>query len=209
MGFWRYTLVAEEDSVVCLGERVKKGTYRATITDCIPYSQITGALWATLDGNFHAVGVITHGEVTWHTFSLRDVARGVAKVPLEVEGLVGLEGVVYIYRDGSEAVERLRPEFSITLGGLRSRGWGRCRLKDRREVSESECELQKGELVTHIPERFLSIFGIRPIRPRYGYLFVPDAKRLSGTYERALFRGSLVEGPRFLLKEAHDGQKHR
>ncbi len=202
--FWVYDLTnrdaAGRETPLCLGERVKKGTYRGTIETCIPYSQISGALWARFNAPFDAVGIfISRPCVVDYAFALQDAARGVAKLTLQVSALTQVRARVYIA--GNDTASTLREEFELTMGALRSKGFGKCWLEKKRAAHTSELEMKIGELRTRIPERALDRFGVYPIRELWGYLFEPDAMRLGGRYTRALLEKSLVRAPRFLVKE--------
>ena len=196
---------------LCLGERVKKGTYRSTVLT-IPYSQITGALWATFgpgegEHRLEAVGVFTQpdpgdpADVARHlqtlVVGLRDVARDVAKLPIETRVLVDVVGRVFVLRNPFS--EQLPTSFTLRMGAGRSKGLGKCVL----ERTERNHNLQQvwGQLPTRIPEYRRATFGITEVlRPVYGYLFRPDEHHESGAYVRALFEGSRVRGPQFLVR---------
>ena len=71
--------------MLCMGERIKKGTFRPTIRT-IPYSQITGALKAVFgDKEIHAVGHLIedkmHNKVDYLTYSPRDRELETSKLP--------------------------------------------------------------------------------------------------------------------------------
>lgn len=199
--FWRYDL-KDAGEPVCLGERVKKGTYRGTIETCIPYSQISGALTTQFNRPFHAVGVFHEAPRVDHfSFALQDVARGVAKLTLDVAALSHIRASVFIWRDPAHLADTLPVEFDLRLGALRSKGFGLCHLQHGRELDDAEQKIQSGILQTRLPESVLGLFEVEPVRPAYGYLFEPDAQRQSGRYVRALVEGSLVRGPKFLVSE--------
>ncbi len=199
--FWRYELT-DAGEPVCLGERVKKGTYRGTLDSCIPYSQISGALWAEFGQAYHAVGIFHQSpNVEAFSFALQDVARGVAKLTLDVAALTNIRASVFIWQDPSSP-DTLPERFELRLGALRSKGFGLCRLSSKRAVASTDQTLVGGALLTRIPESQLARFDIEPVRPLYGYLFEPEEpERLSGHYVRALMEDSLVRGPEFLVNE--------
>lgn len=62
--FWQYELIAREP--LCIGERIKKGTFRPCLTRAIPFSAIVGALRPVLglgyDKELIAAGYITGYE---------------------------------------------------------------------------------------------------------------------------------------------------
>lgn len=199
--FWQYELT-DMGEPVCLGERVKKGTYRGTIDTCIPYSQLSGALTAQFSRPFHAVGIFhQRPQVEQFSFALQDVARGVAKLTLDVSAIAKIRATVFVWHDPSNPDDDLPSQFNLRLGALRSKGFGMCRLLNKRAVESADQVIVPGELRTRIPEMELTRFEIQTERPLYGYLFMPDAERTSGRYVRALIEGSLVNGPKFLVKE--------
>lgn len=211
MKFIEYTLTSD---MLCMGERIKKAQFRPAVIT-IPYSQITGALQACYGngeyGNkakdIHAVGYFPfkneqefrkkHIRILTH--SPRDRAINTSILPLYVEYLVNVEGRVFIKEtdDIKDVLESDKP-FSIYMGALKSKGFGRCVL--RRIGNIDELGIMRGTLNTRIPEELKDIFVIKKIiKPRYGYLFKPTSET-SGVYVLSLFEGSEVVGPRFLLK---------
>ena len=92
----RFLVYYLHSDAICLGERVKKGTYRTTVTT-VPYTHITGALRTHFDGDIHAVGrflrpnpsepedLAVHTETV--TFALVDTVRGTAKLHIETQVL--------------------------------------------------------------------------------------------------------------------------
>lgn len=198
MEFIKYILTSD---MLCMGERIKKGTFRPTIRT-IPYSQITGALKAVFgEREIHAVGHLTkngkHNKVDYLTYSPRDRELGTSKLPLTVEFLTDVFGTAYVLK--TEDTEDFPEEFEIRMGAMKSRGFGLCTLKKSNEVNNFTTK--KGVLNTRIPEEHLDKFGIRNvIKPVYGYLFKPTSST-TGVYVRSLFEGSEIAGPEFLLEE--------
>lgn len=197
--FWQYDLTNLGEPL-CLGERVKKGTYRGTIDTCIPYSQISGALTAKFTTPYHAVGILHSSEMESFSFALQDVARGVAKLTLDVSAISKVRASVYVWNDPATQ-DALPNQFDVRIGALRSKGFGLCRLSNKRAVLDADQDLVFGELRTRIPETELERFAIESSAPLYGYLFEPSTDRLSGRYVRALVEASLVRGPKFLVRE--------
>lgn len=200
MKFLEYELRSE---AICLGERIKKGTVRPTVKT-IPYSQITGALRATFGKqNLHATGVIVNEpSKQFLTFSPKDNIKGVSKIPITVEFLTNVVGRVYVVENEDSRV--IPSELTIFLGAMRSKGLGETRLAKLGVIDLSEREARqemiiKGVLATRIPMEQLPTFEVKPIRPRYGYLFKPTSLS-TGQYVLSLFEGSDVSGPRFLLR---------
>jgi hypothetical protein len=204
---WEYKLEAE---TLCLGERNKKGTYRASISSCIPYSQITGALRAQYGGGEHEFDLHGVGRLT--DFGRKTIVQGVrdrvldrSTLPIEAEILVNVTGRVYIpINDYTEHLPD--PIQELKLGAFRSRGVGRCKLTKCRGGAALEIEedaMQQGRLAVRLPDdpAVLSLFGIqKTLMPVYGYLFRPDEQHVSGQYVRALFEGSIVRGPKVLVQ---------
>lgn len=205
MSVWEYHL---STGALCLGERNKKGTYRNTITSCIPYSQITGALRATFgeprgEHSLHAVGCLMpplrrQGIVR----GARDTSTGTSTLLIEAEVLVNVRGVVYIAHN--EYTQDLPARFEVRLGAFRAQGLGRCALE--RKASGQPLAVEpavEGRLAVRLPDdpQVLRIFGVSEAgAPVYGYLFSPDSAHIGGQYVRALFEGSRVRAPRFLLQ---------
>jgi len=236
MNFIEYTITSD---MLCMGERIKKGQFRPTVTT-IPYSQITGALKAVFgDKEIHAVGYFPfnneqefrgkHTQIL--TYSPRDRAVNTSIIPLYIEYLADVEGMVFIaetkdIRDELESNESI----SIYMGAFKSKGFGSCTLKDRRKISEEDLDIREGVLNTRIPiakvedmkgidgntnkrlidegktNEFLKAnFCIEKVtKARYGYLFEPTSKT-SGCYVLSLFEGSVVKGPGFLLRGDNGG----
>lgn len=178
-----------------MGERIKKGQFRPTVTT-IPYTQITGALKAIFgDKEIHAVGHLENYEKNYLTYSPRDRTLNTSKLPLYIEFLTNVQGRVYILIEDFPDED----EIEITMGALKSKGFGRCVL--RRIGNIDELGIMRGTLNTRIPEELKDIFVIKKIiKPRYGYLFKPTSET-SGVYVLSLFEGSEVVGPRFLLEK--------
>lgn len=205
---WEYKLEAD---TLCLGERNKKGTYRASIDRCIPYSQITGALRAQYGGGGHEFDLHAVGRLD-NDFGRKTVVQGVrdraldrSTLPIEAEILVGVSGRVYI---PINAYTQHLPDLieGLPLGAFRSRGVGRCRLTKCRGGAALEIKedaIPPGRLTVRLPDdpAVLGLFGVQEVlMPVYGYLFRPDEQHVSGQYVRALFEGSLVRGPKVLLQ---------
>ncbi len=135
-------------------------------------------------------------------------------------------GVVYV-KDNIylNELKSHKGDIQIWMGGLKSKGFGRCALKFIKKIDTFE--ILEGELNTRLPvikpciagfdsvdvkllqqgepSRFLKeVFGFKKIKTaNFGYLFEPDSKT-DGKYVLSLFEGSLVEAPDFLLlKDKH------
>lgn len=210
MGNNKYIEYELTSEMLCIGERVKKGTFKPCVKT-IPFSTITGSLRDA----FNIFGLYALGRLDTdylesieqfrqvHIYSPRYVFEDVAKVPLQIEFLTEVKARVYIYLTGQEPESFISKEenkkFDITMGAFKSKGFGRCHLSFVRIIENPE--IKTGRLLSRIPENYMSYFGIRRvIKPVYGYLFEPTSK-VSGKYIRALFEGSLIEGNDFLFKE--------
>lgn len=199
--FWEYKLQAE---LLCLGERIKKATFRPTLLT-IPSTQATGAVRAaTQREDLWAIGFLEEEYLKQPTiersvFAPRDKWTDISKLPLEVEILRDVRARIFVRALGDEPPFR---EQDIALGAFRSKGFGQAHLTlNGRQVST---ELVRGELKSRLPEDEASLVGITEvIKPLYGYLFRPDPKgeeySISGRYVRALLERSIVTGYAFII----------
>jgi len=203
-----YELTSE---ILCIGERVKKGTFKPCVKT-IPFSTVTGSLRDTLNiPGIFALGKLDTdylGNIEQfrqvHIYSPRYVVEDVAKVPLRIEFLTDVRARVYVYLSDGEPesfiAKKGHREFDITMGAFKSKGFGKCSLRFVR-IIENPVIKNEGKFLSRIPENYLSYFGIRNvIKPVYGYLFEPISK-VSGKYIKALFEGSLIKGYDFLIEE--------
>lgn len=197
MKFIEYKLTSD---ALYLGERPKKNTFKPCIRT-IPFSQISGAL-NTMFGmtGAKAVGYLIengdHNKMNYLIYSPRDRNINLSKVPLEVEFLSDVLAKVFVV-ETPKIKDLLRDTFQISLGGLRSKGFGRCTLERQKVITSYEVE--KGILKVRIPVEEQGTFDIRKvIRPVHGYLFKP-INRFTGNYVLAFFEGSEVAGPDFLI----------
>ncbi len=159
------------------------------------------------------------------TYSPRDRAINTSILPLYIEYLINVTGRVFI-KETDDIKDELLDTISIYMGAFKSKGFGRCELEKLGEVGKEELGDDK-ELNTRIPiagineiketggnfhkdlidkgepTPFLKdVFGIeKVIKARYGYLFEPTSKT-SGSYVLSLFEGSMIKGPKFLLKDS-------
>lgn len=188
---------------LCLGERIKKGTFRPTVTT-IPYSQITGALRTFFGGrNIHAVGCIDIFSKEYLTYSPKNYVTGFSKLPITVELLVDVKGRVYVLKN--EDSNNFPDAIQIFMGALRTRGLGCCHLTKIQEIEidlsnreSRKKHLDVGLLNTRIPLEHLDKFAIQSRKPVYGYLFKPTSMT-SGMYVLSLFEESEVYAPKVLL----------
>jgi hypothetical protein len=199
-------------SAIAIGERVKGGTFRPCIEN-IPTSTLKGCFKEHFGSHdIQAIGFFRTGtfEKAIFTYAPFDAITGTAKLPIFLEYLkpeqnhTAVVGDIYLLKnEAAEDIPRNK-KTEIFLGALKSKGFGRCELSF---IDETKPEIIKGYLNGRLLEEECHSFGInRIIKPCYGYLFYPTS-RIGGIYKRALFEGSIVEGPEFLIgvKYEYDG----
>lgn len=217
MRFLKYQLTSER---LCLGERTKGGRYKPSI-ETIRYSQICGALKHRFGmDKIHAIGSLEKSEYKkeYLSYTLKNRATDISKIPLRVEFLINIKGTVYISAESIPT--EWESSFDIVMGAMISKGFGDCKLSKIGEVDTVTEEIKEGLLNTRIPinakdedeltsflnegvpTAFLTQnFGIKKIlRPKLGYLFDPIYE-YSGVYILSLFEGSKIEGCKFLLSD--------
>jgi len=204
MKFIEYELTSD---LLCMGERVKGGVVKPC-AKTIRYSQISGALRRKFGvenlNTIHAVGHLVkdreHNKSSFLIYSPRDRALELSKIPLQVEYLSDVLGKVFILEN--DFTRNFPDEIIIQMGGLISKGFGKCKLRKIgiNEVTEENKSI--GLLNVRIPCKYLGIFGIdiKDNKPVYGYLFEPTSPT-TGVYIKALFAGSKVRAPKFLIKK--------
>ena len=199
MEYLHYTFQSE---TLCIGERIKKGTFRSTVMT-IPYTTITGALKTYFGGDeIHAVGCIeSYDAKEYLTHSPRDRSVGVSKIPISMEFLVNVRGHVYILKNTE--TERLPDKFELRMGALRVKGLGYTQFTRNGIIKVDENQLVYGELNTRIPIEHLDKFLVKMVKPIYGYLLKPVSLS-KAVYVKSLFEGSEVYAPRFLIKGGVD-----
>ena len=194
---------------VAIGERVKGGTFRPCI-ETIPTS--------TLKGSFRdhfglekvaAIGFFRKEtyERAVFTYSPFDALLKTSKLPISLEYLKPKKGSpaamadIYVVKDGvAEMLIKSMPA-EISIGALKSKDFGRCKIE---YVDEVKSDLKIGYLKGRLLEEESSTFGIvKIIKACYGYLFYPTS-RVSGVYKRAFFEGSIVKGPEILIDGAYE-----
>ena len=193
---------------LAIGERIKGGTFRPCI-ETIPTSTIKGSFrdhFGLIDAL--AIGFFREGtyEKDNFTYAPFDAFLGTAKLPISLEylkpknGTKAVEADIYVVKNGTtEFLTKVTPT-EISLGALKSKGFGRCEL---RYIGEVKTDLKVGYLKGRLLEEECGAFGItKVIKPCYGNLFYPTSE-VSGMYKRALFEGSIIEGPEILIKEEY------
>ena len=208
MKFIEYELTSE---LLCMGERVKGGLVKPCART-IRYSQISGALRRTFGvedlNTIHAVGHLVkdreHNKSSFLIYSPRDRVLDSSKIPLQVEYLSDVLGKIFILEN--DFTRNFPDEIIIQMVGLISKGFGKCRLMRNRVHELTEKDKDIGLLNVRIPCKYMEIFGIeiKDNKPVYGYLFEPTSPT-TGVYIKALFEGSKVRAPKFLIKQ---GEKY-
>lgn len=193
---------------IAIGERIKGGTFRPCI-ESIPTSTLKGSFRDHFNlENVFAIGFFRKDtyQKDIFTYSPFDAFLGIAKLPISLEylkpanGTKAVEADIYVVKNGtSESLIKVAPT-EISLSALKSKGFGRCELSYIEEVRPC---LKVGYLKGRLLEEECSTFGItKVIKPCYGYLFYPTSE-VGGVYKRALFEGSIIEGPEILVKEEY------
>jgi hypothetical protein len=197
-------------SAIAVGERIKKGAFRPCV-DNLPSSTLMGCfrehfgLMETV-----AIGIFRQGTYRKDilTYAPFDACLRTAKLPLTLEYLVPaagrreIEADLYIVSlpEARRVFTKSPGYWSISLGAMRSKGIGQSSLK---YVDEFRPTRRTGTLLAHMRESDALALGIDLeqdlVRPQYGYLFRPDSYRVGGHYERALFSGTVLTGPGFLI----------
>lgn len=226
--FVKYTLTAE---MLCLGERIKKGTFKPTIRT-IPYSQISGALRKYFGENdVHAVGHLVidgkHNRIDYLTYSPRDRKLETSKLPITIEFLTNVVGKVYIAKN--DKISDYPKEFEIYMGAMKYRGFGLCKLKKEGEFKVDFCKKYNRECVekvhickerkkdhiicgvimkradgilnTRIPKKHIKRFEIKRIGKAVYGYLFEPTSEENGKYVLSLFEGSEIAGPEFLLSK--------
>lgn len=193
---------------LAIGERIKGGTFRPCI-ETIPTSTLKGSF----RDHFGLEDILAIGflkEDTYQrdifTYAPFDVFLETAKIPISLEylrpanGKIVIEADVYVVKSETVNVLIKDAPTEIVLGSLKSKDFGKCELK---YIGEVEPNLKVGYLKGRLLEDECNSFGInRIIKPCYGYLFYPTSE-VSGIYKRALFEGSIIEGPEILIKREY------
>lgn len=195
MDFLLYELTAR---ALHLGERAKGNLFKPCVRT-IPYSGISGALSRRF-GPVQAVGYLERSSgrnrTEILTYAPRERVADFSKIPLQVEYLVDVLATVVVLP--GEAAATLPPRFAITLGGMRSRGFGSAEMKFQ---ERTDARTRPGRLRVRLPEKAAPAFGVvKVLAPVFGYLFEPDTAAHSGVYVRSLFEGSRVVAPGALLE---------
>ena len=203
-----------------LGERVKKGTFKPSISPRgkrykqgdiltrilpVPYSTITGALRSLLgeESEIHAIGKMTKYNVEYMSIAPYDSALIAAKLPITVEYLADVEGEVYVKKtDNLPSLQTVEPGF--VMGGMKSKGFGACEVVSIKEYEPKVIE-EEGLFLSRIyyDDEIMGHFGIRQediIKKYWGYLFRKTSE-FDGYYQKSLFEHSIIrKGYDFLVE---------
>lgn len=198
--FWE--IIVDIDSII-IGERVKGGVFRPCLTT-IPSSTIEGAFKHFLGVEVVAVGIFEEDtyEIEEFTYSVTDKYFRVSKLPLFTEYLKPKRGKkirakIFVPEDND--ISYLSNGTIFYMGALKTKGFGKTEVKN---INKIESEIAQGILNVRIFEEKIRGFKIeRIIAPVYGYLFKPDNFGIGGVYKKSLFEGSLVVGPKILLRK--------
>ena len=147
--FWQYKLDTcwkdehgYHDELLCIGERIKKGTFRPCLKKAVPFSSLVGALHGALglpySVDLYAAGYIDNPEssppkIEYIVTAPTDAAIGCVKspAPITIQALRGVTAQIFIKLSSDEikrSLEDAGASFDITLGAMKSVGFGRCRL---------------------------------------------------------------------------------
>ena len=193
---------------IAIGERIKGGTFRPCIEN-IPTSTLKGAFKRHFGlKDVSAIGFFRKDSFNKSIFTYApfDTLLETAKLPISMEYLKPKRSFstviadVYIVKNGiTDKLIKSIPTY-ITLGALKSKGFGKCEVK---YIDEVKTRIKIGYLKGRLLEEECINFGIaKVIKPCYGYLFYPTSEA-SGIFKKALFEGSIIEGPEILISEEY------
>jgi hypothetical protein len=211
--FYRFSL---KSRALAIGQRMKGRTFRPCV-ETLPSSTLSGALAEYFPGErIPAVGFLKADsyQKAYFTYSPRDRQTGSSALPLTLEYLSPAPGRDYVEADvylprtpRADLIAGSLP-LDFLMGALRYKGFGRVRLEtaalltatDLAPADRDSFSYRRGYFEGEIRENELEDFGIKVIAPRFGYLFEPDVRKpRTGQYRRAIFPGSLIEAPAFLV----------
>lgn len=191
---------------IAIGERVKGGVFRPCI-ETIPTSTLKGAFRIHFGlEDAVAIGFFKEGtyEKSTFTYAPFDTLLRTAKLPVTLEYLKPgrnssvIHADIYVPKNRELEVLTRSVPTEIFLGALKSKGFGRCQI---RYVDEVEPDIKVGYLKGRLLEEECRVFGIsKIIKSCYGYLFYPISP-ITGIYKKALFEGSVIEGPEILIEK--------
>ncbi|MBL7086593.1 MAG: hypothetical protein ISS28_05800 [Candidatus Cloacimonetes bacterium] len=195
-----------------LGERIKKGTFRPCLPDYIlqngekivplPFSTIANALKHHLgfSKKIFAVGYLERYKRNIFDFVSLDTALNTAKIPLQTEFFSDVSGTFYVKKTSDIETEKdILNIKGLRLGGMKSKGFGRCSLNFEKIIKPENVLI--GKLKVRLYQDTLGEFGIdEVIVPEIGYLFKPDEKDWTkGKYIKSIFEDSIVSNASHFL----------
>jgi hypothetical protein len=206
---------------IYLGERIKKGTFKPSISPQgkrykqgriltgilpVPYSTITGALRSLLgeDAEIHAIGKMTKYNVEYMSIAPYDSALVAAKLPITVEYLSNVAGEVYVKKtDTLPSLQAVASGF--VMGGMKSKGFGACKVGSINEEYQPKIIEQEGRFLSRIyyDDAVMGMFGIQKeniVKAYWGYLFRRTSE-FNGYYQKSLFEQSIVKNSYDFLVE--------
>lgn len=201
-----------KSNLLYIGERIKKGTFKPSISHIsskygvkkhgkvvlpLPYSTITGSIESLLGEkkNIYAIGKILKYNREYMSVAPYDVALNTSKLPITIEYLSDVEGEIFIKETADfNSPDLLGNEFYV--GGLKSKGFGRCEIMSRNEIIPKLIE-GEGVLLSRIyyDDKILSQFGISKeniIKPYIGYLF-RKTSQFDGYYQKSIFEDTIIK----------------
>jgi len=204
--FLHYELIAE---TLCLGERIRGGLFRPC-SRVFRYNSLVGALkfHFEISGPIHAAARFLEGAPgtnRMETLSFAPFDRGCnhTLVPLEIEFLSNVHAEVFVLK--ANETQHWPQTFNLSMGAMKSKGFGRCRF---RILDEVHCQDSvKGKLCVRLPDvkEIRDVFGVRNIlAPVHGYLF-QSTSLTSGVYTKSLFEDSEIVSYDILLKKTEAG----
>jgi len=203
-----------QTKTIAIGERIKRGTFRPCV-ETIPTSTLMGC-FREYFGFSNTVAIGTFVKATYRkttfTYAPFDSMLETAKLPLTLECLAPSEGrenieadiFVCITQEANKGFVKDNGPWTVALGAFKTKGFGQSVLEFSDIVKP---KFKTGYLLGRMRESDAKYFGIKIpddiICPRYGYLFRPDKYHIGGKYERALFMGTILTGPDFLIGEEY------
>jgi len=201
-----------QSNLLYIGERIKKGTFKPSISHIsskyrvkkgakeilpLPYSTITGSIESLLGENkkIYAIGKILRCNREYMSVAPYDVALNTSKLPITIEYLSNVEGEIFIKKtEDFNSPNLLGNEFY--MGGLKSKGLGRCEIISSNEIIPKLIE-GEGVFLSRIyyDDEILSQFGISKeniTKTYFGYLF-RKTTQFDGYYQKSIFENTIIK----------------
>src|SRR5581483_4006072 len=125
----RYARYSLEVDLLCLGERMRASTFRPCLK-VFTTTSLVGALNARFPAHYRPF-VASARFISFRAESLvyspRDRVHNVSKVPLQIEYLADVKAEMHLQLNDFTCKE-MPEEFELQLGGMKSSGFGRCRV---------------------------------------------------------------------------------